>query len=88
LCSILDDVRAREALDLVDKFTDWEWFQSLASELISPSIQILSSEKAEKAAYDFATSVALIYRMSTRKPIVYFRNATTWPGSCTESREA
>lgn len=37
-----------EALDLVEKFTDWEWFQSLASELISPSIQILSSEEAEK----------------------------------------
>jgi hypothetical protein len=28
----------REALDPVEKLTDWELFQSLASELISPNI--------------------------------------------------
>jgi hypothetical protein len=32
--SILDPVRTREALDPVEKLTDWELFQSLASELI------------------------------------------------------
>jgi hypothetical protein len=37
---LLDHVRTRNLSDPVDKFTDLEQFQSLASELISPSIQI------------------------------------------------
>jgi hypothetical protein len=37
---LLDHVRTRNLWDLVDKFTDWGQFQSLASELISPRIQI------------------------------------------------
>jgi hypothetical protein len=36
--SILDPVRKREALDPVVKPTDWELFQILASELMSPNI--------------------------------------------------
>jgi hypothetical protein len=32
--SILDPVIMREALDPVEKFPDWEWFQSFACELI------------------------------------------------------
>jgi hypothetical protein len=44
--SILEPVRMREALDPVEKLTDWEQFQSLASELISPNIQIHSSNDA------------------------------------------
>jgi hypothetical protein len=35
-----DPVRTREALHPVEKLTDWDLFQSLASELIYPSIQI------------------------------------------------
>jgi hypothetical protein len=32
---ILDHIKAREILDPVEIFTDWEWFQSLASALVS-----------------------------------------------------
>jgi hypothetical protein len=39
---LLDHVRPRNISNPVDKFTDWERFQSLASELISPRIQINS----------------------------------------------
>jgi hypothetical protein len=35
---LLNQVRTRNLSDLVDKFTDWEQFQSLASELILPRI--------------------------------------------------
>jgi hypothetical protein len=37
---LLDRIRTRNLSDPVDKFTDWERFQSLASELISPRIRI------------------------------------------------
>jgi hypothetical protein len=39
---LLDHVRTRNLSDPIDKFTDWEWFQSLASELILLRIQINS----------------------------------------------
>jgi hypothetical protein len=64
---MLDHVRTRKLSGPVDKFTDWEWFQSLASELISPRIQINSREKANKVACKFTTSTALAYRPSTIK---------------------
>jgi hypothetical protein len=68
--SILDPVRAREALDPVENLTDLELFQSLASELRTPYIQIHSSNVAEKAARDFAVSIALAYRLLTRKTTI------------------
>jgi hypothetical protein len=40
----------------------WERFQSLASELILPTIQIISGEEANKAALNFTASVAWAYR--------------------------
>jgi hypothetical protein len=43
---LLDHIRDRNLLDPVDKFTDWEQFQSLASELISPTIQINSGGRS------------------------------------------
>jgi hypothetical protein len=61
--SICDHVRTREALDPVEKFTDWEQFQSLGSELISPRTQIHTSDKGGKAACDIAASVALACRL-------------------------
>jgi hypothetical protein len=41
--SLLRSVTATEAGDAVEKLTDWELFQSFASKLISPNIQIHSS---------------------------------------------
>lgn len=65
--SILDPIRRREALYLVEKVTDWKLFQSLASELLFLSIQIHSSNKSDEAARDFAASIALAYSLSTIK---------------------
>jgi hypothetical protein len=53
--------------DLIYKFIDWEWFQSLSSELISPRIQINSEEEANKVACDFIASIASAYRLLTSK---------------------
>jgi hypothetical protein len=59
--SILDPVRITEAYDPIEKLTDWELFQSLASELTSPSIQIHSYNEADKAVRDFAATIASVY---------------------------
>jgi hypothetical protein len=37
---LLHHIRTRNLSDPVDIFTDWDWFQSLASELFSPGIEI------------------------------------------------
>jgi hypothetical protein len=63
---LLDYIRIRNLSDLIDKFTDWEWFQILASELISPRIKI-NSEEASKAAHSFTASIGLTYRLLTRE---------------------
>jgi hypothetical protein len=59
---LLDHVRTRNLLDPVDEFTDWEPFQSLASELISPRKQINSGE-VDKVAHNFITSISSVYRL-------------------------
>jgi hypothetical protein len=64
LFSILDSVRTREALDPVEKLTDWDLFKSVASEIISPNTQIHSSNVADKEARDLAASIASAYRLS------------------------
>jgi hypothetical protein len=50
-------VRTRNLSDLVNKFTDWEQFQSLGSELISPRIQINLREEADTGALYFIASI-------------------------------
>jgi hypothetical protein len=50
---ILDHVKIRNLSDPIEKFTDWEWFQSLASELVSPKI-----ENTSGVACDFTASIA------------------------------
>jgi hypothetical protein len=71
--SILDPVRTRGALDPVEKVTDWKLFQNLASEIISPKIKIHSSNEDDKAARDFAASIASVYMLSTRKTTILDR---------------
>jgi hypothetical protein len=61
--NILNPVRKKEALNPVEKLTDWDLLQGLASELISPNIQIYSSNEADNEACDFAAPVALTYRL-------------------------
>jgi hypothetical protein len=87
--SILDPVTTREASDPVEKRIHWEMFQSLASELISPNIQIHSSNEADKAACDFAASIASAYRISFRKKTTILGRKYEIPGldSIKESSE-
>jgi hypothetical protein len=54
-----------------EKFTDWEWFESLASDLISPRIKINLREEADKAASDFTAAIALAYSFQQVK--LHFR---------------
>jgi hypothetical protein len=63
---ILDHVKAREILDPLEIFTDWERFKSLASALVSPRIEINSCTEADKAVRDFEVSIASAYRLSTK----------------------
>jgi hypothetical protein len=63
----LDNFRTLNLTDSVDKFTDWERFQRLASELISPRIQINSGAETDKEAIDFAAPIVSAYRPPTSK---------------------
>jgi hypothetical protein len=64
---ILDHVRTHNLSAPAEKFTDWERYQSLASNLIAPSIQINLGVDADKAARAFAAIIASAYRLSTSK---------------------
>jgi hypothetical protein len=61
------DVKIRNLSEPIEKFTDWDRFQSLISEFISPKIKINSGVEADKAAHNFITCIASVYRLSTRK---------------------
>jgi hypothetical protein len=63
---ILDHIRTKNVSPL-EKFTDWEQFQSLTSNLISPRIEINSGAEADKAVRAFTASTASAYRLSTSK---------------------
>jgi hypothetical protein len=54
-------------MEPIEKFTDWDRFQRLASELISPRTEINSEVEADKAARNFTASVASAYRLVTSK---------------------
>jgi hypothetical protein len=53
---IQDHVKISNLSEPVEKFIDCEQFQSLASELIAPRIEINSGVEADKAARDFTAS--------------------------------
>jgi hypothetical protein len=65
--NILDHVRTKNVSAPLEKFTDWERFQSLASNIISPRIEINSGAEADKEALTFTASLASAYRLSTSK---------------------
>jgi hypothetical protein len=54
---ILDQVKTNKNLSEVEKFTDSERLQSLASDFISPRIEINSEEGADKTACDFTKNI-------------------------------
>jgi hypothetical protein len=55
---ILYHINIRNLLEPIEEFTDWDRFQGLASELISPRIELI---------WDFAASVASAYRLVASK---------------------
>jgi hypothetical protein len=67
LFHILDHVKFRNLSEPIEKFTDWERFQSLASELNSPRIDFNSGVEADKAARDITASINSAYRLSKNK---------------------
>jgi hypothetical protein len=64
---ILDHVKIKNLSESVEKFTDWNRFQSLASEFISPKVEINLWVEADKPARDFTASFASAYRLSASK---------------------
>jgi hypothetical protein len=64
---ILDHVRTKQISEPLEKFTNWERFQSLASNLISLRVEINSRVEADKAVRAFAASIASAYRMLKNK---------------------
>jgi hypothetical protein len=76
---ILDHVKIRNLSDPIENFTDWERFQSLASELISPKIEITSEVEADKSALDFTAYTSSAYRLLTSK-IIHLELNNDFPG--------
>jgi hypothetical protein len=64
---ILDHVKIRNISEPIEKFTDWDRFQSLTSELISPQVKINLGVDTDNATRDFTASVTSAYRLSTSK---------------------
>jgi hypothetical protein len=65
LFHILAHVKIRNLSEPIEKFTDWDRFQSLASEMILPKVEINSKIEANKEGGDFTASTASAYRLST-----------------------
>jgi hypothetical protein len=65
--NVLGHVRTRALSDPVEKFTDWDRFEGLASDLVSPRIEINSGVEVDKAMRNFTPFVASAYRLSTCK---------------------
>jgi hypothetical protein len=64
---ILDHVITKQILKSFEKLTDWERFQSLVSNLISPRVEINSGVEANKAGCALTASITSAYRLSTSK---------------------
>jgi hypothetical protein len=58
---ILHHVRTKNLQEPFEKCTNWERFRSLASNLISPRIEINSGIEADKAVCHFTAAVASAY---------------------------
>jgi hypothetical protein len=57
---VLDHVKTKKLYEPVENFTDWERFQRLASDLISPKFEIDPKEEADKALAGFPHGPYLI----------------------------
>jgi hypothetical protein len=84
---ILDHVKIRNLSDPIEKFTDWDRFQSLTSELISPKIEIKLEAEADKAARVFTASIASAYRLSTNKVTLSDKQRSSWSRSFVKHKQ-
>jgi hypothetical protein len=75
---ILDHIKAWEILDPLEKFTDWERFQSFASALVSPRVEINSCIEVNNAGRVFAASIASAYRLSNKTTKISDRNRVSF----------
>jgi midasin (ATPase involved in ribosome maturation) len=64
---MLDHVKIRNVSEIVEKFTHWERFLSLTSQLTSINIEINWEVEAYKPAHDFTASIVSAYTLSTNK---------------------
>jgi hypothetical protein len=64
---ILDHVTTQNVSAPLEKFTEWERFQSLALNLVSPRIEINPGVEAEGAASAITASIASAYRLSNNR---------------------
>jgi hypothetical protein len=64
---LLDHVKVRNLWKPIEKLTNYERFQNIVSEFISPRQEINTGTEADKAARDFTASIAAAHRLSTRK---------------------
>jgi hypothetical protein len=78
---ILDHVTNKNVSTPLEKVTDWERFQNLASNLISPRLQIISAAEADKATHEFTASITSEYRLATSK-ITLNDLSSDLPGLC------
>jgi hypothetical protein len=58
---ILDHVKIWNLSEPIEKFTDWEQFQSTVSDLISPRVTINTGVEVDEVAHVFTASIALVY---------------------------
>jgi hypothetical protein len=54
---IMDRVKVRYSSEPIEKFTDWDRFQSLSSDLISLRLEINTEVVANKLAREFTASI-------------------------------
>jgi hypothetical protein len=71
---VLNDVRTRNLSELPEKFTNWERFESLTSELFSPRIQINLGKEGDKGASDITASIPSAHRLSASEVELSFLN--------------
>jgi hypothetical protein len=64
---VLDHVRTKQISEPLEKFTDWERFQSVTSNIVSPRVEINSVVETDKEARAFTVSIASACRLSTSK---------------------
>jgi hypothetical protein len=64
---ILDHVKIRNHSEPIEKFTNWDRFRRLTSELISLTIEINSGVEADKAARYFTAFIASACMLATGK---------------------